>query len=610
VDSTVWVGSTRRQRDNLAAVRVLVFHGYLLRGTGSNVYNASLVAALVRLGHEVDLLCQERHAEELEFVAAVGDWDAGELVVRRVRDVGATVYRPDIGGLLPVYVADRYEDIEARPFPELSDAEVDRYVRANIDAVSAVLARSRPDVALANHLIMGPAILARALSQTGVPYAVTVHGSALEYTVKPHPRFLPYAREGIAAAAGVLVGSRHTAESLWAALGDPTLPARTRLGPPGVDIVTFRPRERADALARLGTLADRLAGGPSPPAPSQPSGPSPPAPSQPSGASPPAPSQPSGASPPAPSQPGGAIPGEAEESAFARDQAAAAAALAELAAAPPADRLVAFVGKLIVSKGIDLLLVAWPLVLADVPEARLVVIGFGAYSETVMRLVDVLSAEDLDGVREIAAAGRAAEGGPRSTLHFVVSFLDWLEQAPGARERYLAAAALMRERVLFTGRLEHDEVADALPPCEAMVVPSTFPESFGMVAAEAAACGALPVSAAHSGLAEVSSVLARDLPASVREFLSFPLDRHTVRSIAACVGGWLLSPADARDAVRASLVATVAAHYSWEGVARGVIAAARGDLDALDAPQALDAPDAPDAPEAPNACNAPDPLRS
>jgi glycosyltransferase involved in cell wall biosynthesis len=535
-------------------VRVLVFHGYLLRGTGSNVYNASLVAALVRLGHEVDLLCQERHAEELEFVAAVGDWDSGELVVRKLRDAGATVYRPDIGGLMPVYVADRYEEIEARPFPELSDAEVDRYVRANVDAVSAVLARSRPDVALANHLIMGPAILARALSDTGVPYAVTVHGSALEYTVKPHPRFLPYAREGIDGAAGVLVGSRHTAESLWAALGDPTLQARTRLGPPGVEIATFRPRERADALSRLRKLADRVAAyaPPCPPAP----------------------------------RPGDASPGEGEESAFTRDQAAAAAALAELAAAAPADRLVAFVGKLIVSKGIDLLLVAWPLVLADVPEARLVVIGFGAYAETVTRLVDALSAGDLDSIREIAAAGRAAEGGPRSTLHFVVSFLDLLERTPGARERYLAAAARMRERVLFTGRLEHDEVADALPLCEALVVPSTFPESFGMVAAEAAACGALPVSAAHSGLAEVSSVLARDLPASVREFLSFPLERHVVRSIAACVSGWLLSPAGARDAVRASLVASVAAHYSWEGVARGVIAAARGDLDALDAPDA------------------------
>ena len=60
---------------------------------------------------------------------------------------------------------------------------------------------------------------------------------------------------------------------------------------------------------------------------------------------------------------------------------------------------------------------------------------------------------------------------------------------------------------MFTGRLDHDELAELLPACEALVVPSTFPEAFGMVAAEAAACGALPISAAHSGLAEVSDAL-------------------------------------------------------------------------------------------------------
>ena len=47
----------------------------------------------------------------------------------------------------------------------------------------------------------------------------------------------------------------------------------------------------------------------------------------------------------------------------------------------------------------------------------------------------------------------------------------------------------------FTGRLEHDDLPDLLPACEAQVMPSTFPEAFGMVAAEAAACGALPLSA-------------------------------------------------------------------------------------------------------------------
>ncbi len=54
-------------------MRVLIFHGYLLQGTGSNVYNANLAAALVRLGHEVHLLCQDRAPQELPFVDAVGD---------------------------------------------------------------------------------------------------------------------------------------------------------------------------------------------------------------------------------------------------------------------------------------------------------------------------------------------------------------------------------------------------------------------------------------------------------------------------------------------------------------------------------------------------------
>ena len=150
-----------------------------------------------------------------------------------------TVHVPDIGRVLPVYVADTYEGFDAKPFPELTDAELDHYIAANVEAVRAA---PEPDVALANHLVMGPLILARA----GVsPYAVKIHGSALEYTVRPNrERFLPYALEGIRGAAGVLVGSQHTANSLFEVLADePSLPERTRLGPPGVDVHEFRPRE-------------------------------------------------------------------------------------------------------------------------------------------------------------------------------------------------------------------------------------------------------------------------------------------------------------------------------------------------------------------------------
>ena len=139
-------------------MRILVFHGYLLSGTGSNVYNAALAEAFVRAGHEVHLLAQDRDPLALEWVDAAADWDGGALEVRARREpVRATVYRPDIAGLLPLYVADRYEGVEARPFPDLSAEEVDRYLERNLAAVREVAERVRPAVALANHLVMGPA---------------------------------------------------------------------------------------------------------------------------------------------------------------------------------------------------------------------------------------------------------------------------------------------------------------------------------------------------------------------------------------------------------------------------------------------------------------------
>ncbi|HST33284.1 MAG TPA: glycosyltransferase family 4 protein [Solirubrobacteraceae bacterium] len=550
-------------------MRILVFHGYLLAGTGSNVYNARLAAAFVRQGHEVHLLCQDRHPEQQGFVGAAGDWDKGALQVRELRGVPpgvsraeaaaaghCTVYRPDIGALLPVYVSDRYEGIQARTFAECSDEQVADYVEANVAAVRELVELVSPDVALANHLVMGPAILARALGGR-VPYAVKVHGSALEYTVKPEPeRFLPYAREGVAGAAGILVGSHHTAASLWQALADPQVERRTRLGPPGVDVERFVPRERPAALAELEALTARLCASPELRE-----------------------SVAAGA---------GAGAQASGGDAFARDERAAGEALGRLD--PSEDRLVAFVGKLIVSKGVDLLLAAWPLVLEQVPRAKLVVVGFGAYRDGFERLRDALKQGDLERAREIAGAGRSLEADPAAAgppaeaqpLRHLLAFLDGLSGT--SLERYEAAARTLDERVVLTGRLEHEELAELLPACEAMVVPSTFPEAFGMVAAEAAACGVLPVSAAHSGLAEVSEALARAVPSAAASLLSFPVDDEAVPAIARRLTGWLTADRALRERTRAGLVETVRERWSWDGVARGVIAAAEGRLDGLPLP--------------------------
>ena len=507
-------------------MRLLIFHGYLLRGTGSNIYNASLASALVGMGHEVHLLCQDRDAASLPFVDAVGRWTDGRLEVDELRSpVRCTAYLPDIGSVLPVYVADRYEGFDAKPFPELTDDELAHYLAANVSAVADVAERARPDAALANHAVMGPAVLARALGGR-VPYAVKVHGSALEYVVRPHPeRFVPYAREGMGPAGGVLVGSRHTAESLWEVV-DPRLEAKTRLGPPGVDVHSFTPMGPGHAARELHVLADRI---------------------------------------------------EGEAVAAWGGDAGAAEVLRSLD--PARDRIVTYVGKLIVSKGVDLLLAAWPLVVERVPDARLVVVGFGEYRQGLERLVAALGAGDLPALREIAARGRELEGGPPGELAHLSAFLDSVEP-----EAYTRAAKEAAGRVRFTGRLEHGDLPPLLAASEAQVVPSTFPEAFGMVAVEAAACGALPVSAAHSGLREVSAALAPVVPPDVRRLLSFELGPGAVGDLAERLVAWLELPGERRDAAAAALSRAARERFSWEAVGEGVIAAAEGRLEALPVP--------------------------
>jgi glycosyltransferase involved in cell wall biosynthesis len=525
-------------------VRILIFHGYLLRGTGSNVYNASLAQALAGQGHDVHLLCQDGHAAELEWVDAVGGWAGGSLEVERVRDAGnpgsVTVYRPDIGGLLPVYVLDRYEGFEVKTFPDLTDAELDRYLDTNVAAVRDVVeAAGEPEAALANHLIMAPAILARA----GLAFALKVHGSDISYTVRPHPdRFVPFAREGTDAAAGILAGSSHTARALFDAVPDPGLPDRTRLGPPGVDVHRFHPHPSDEALRGLEGLAAKLAQ-----------------------------EQPSS---------GG------EEDSFGRDGPAIGTALRAWA---EGDVRVLFVGKLLVSKGVDLLAAAWPLVhrrctAAGSAAPRLLFIGFGAFESGLRSLIDALGKGDLDAAREIAARGRGLEGQherrpqtppPDQPLQILSAFLA------DPPEGYVDAAREAAGSLLIGGRLEHDEVADVMPAADTFAMPSTWPEAFGMVPAESAACGTPPVAADHSGMREVALLLADAVEPDLARLLSFPVSADAITELADRLDGWLaLDPARRREAGSA-LSARVDELWSWEGVARTVIAASEGELDGL-----------------------------
>lgn len=203
-------------------MRILLWHGYLLGGTGSNVYTRSVARAWSLAGHDVTVVCQERHPER---------YDVG----------GARVVRPDVGPYLPVFVLDRYEGIEARLLQDLTRAERQRFVEANAAALREL---GPADALLTNHVLLGGPVGAAAR----MPYAVKAHGSELEYSMRGNAELAAWGRETLEPALVTFVGSEHSRRVLEQVVGRVE---RVREVPPGVDVEEFVPRDRAHALRDL-----------------------------------------------------------------------------------------------------------------------------------------------------------------------------------------------------------------------------------------------------------------------------------------------------------------------------------------------------------------------
>jgi glycosyltransferase involved in cell wall biosynthesis len=204
-------------------MKIVVWHGYLLSGTGSNIYTRALVREWSRAGHDVVVVCQEPHPEA---------HDLG----------GARVVRPDLpDGLLPVFVLDRYEGLTPKLLQDWTEAEKRRYVEAN---AAAVRAEFPADLVFANHVLLGAPVGAAA----GARFAVKAHGSELEYAMRGNEELERWGRETLAAADAVFVGSDHIRTVLEEVVGHAD---RVYEVPPGVDVEEFTPQPREEALREL-----------------------------------------------------------------------------------------------------------------------------------------------------------------------------------------------------------------------------------------------------------------------------------------------------------------------------------------------------------------------
>ncbi len=133
--------------------------------------------------------------------------------------------------------------------------------------------------------------------------------------------------------------------------------------------------------------------------------------------------------------------------------------------------------------------------------------------------------------------------------------------------------ALAPERTLFTGPLEHRHLVRLLPLADAVVVPSIFPEAFGMVAAEAAAAGTPPLLARHSGLAEVAAGIEAEYPEGRRTLVAFePGSVDDLRERLAAL--LALAPAE-REELGAAARRAVERRWSWSRVAAQLLELSR-----------------------------------
>jgi glycosyltransferase involved in cell wall biosynthesis len=214
-------------------VRILVWHGYLLEGTGSNVYTRAVAREWARAGHDVVVLCQDPAPERFDLA-------------------GAQVVRPELDTRLPVFVLDRYEGLEPVLLQDMPREERDRYVARNAEALREHLPA---DLVFANHVLMGGPVAAA----SGARFGVKAHGSELEYSMRGDAELEAWGAEALRGAGAVFVGSAHIRQVLEEVVGQVD---RVHEVPPGVDVDAFVVRSRPEALERL--LAECRADPPNP----------------------------------------------------------------------------------------------------------------------------------------------------------------------------------------------------------------------------------------------------------------------------------------------------------------------------------------------------------
>ena len=457
---------------NDCKMHLVLVHGYLLSGTGSNIYSANVAKTWKSLGHAVTVVCQDRKAGTLDFVdeCFIG---TDNIPTSAPRPGSIRVVVPDIDDLLLVYVYNAYDGFTVKAMGDsgCSFAEIDNHIEKTAVGLRKVLAQGA-DRILTNHAILSPVIAKRACEGTQVPYDVKIHGSSIYFSLKERPELIKYAAEGLAHSEKIVAGTAYISRLLdntFAEYSDEIgLRRKCVIIPPGMDPNMFQlvdsvAENQQRFLDKIKTFMAR----------------------KPQGRQ--------AAKVTLPSNPVRVedLHGSLRVLAGTYDQWAVDADLLERwPKIVEGEPIIISFGTYLNTKGIGELVASFPAILQKVPKARLLLIGYGPYREHMEGMLSSFESGNVESFIAFCQAG---------------SFLDSSSDQLQSIFRKLSPEE--RQRITVTGITEHSQLSEILPIASVSIVATKGAEAFGMVMVESMSSGVLPLGNYHSGLADVLDVV-------------------------------------------------------------------------------------------------------
>ncbi len=487
---------------------ICLLHGWLLEGSGSNLWTRSIVTALARAGETVHLVCQENHPDRYEAIAeAYRHRLSGEIETKMQRDTRfpgkCILHQPEIGDTLPVFVKDKYEEYDrVVPMVDLPSDEIELYIERNVAVVRRIVEEHDIAAIHANHVVLMAVVAQRVSNETGIPFVVMPHGSGIEYAVKKDDRFRKYASSALDDADRIFViGSEMRNRVIKVFPELPGIEAKFSELHLGVDASLFEPVSRAERQKNLDELKTSIASVKRGKTEDQ---------------------SLSLHSATSPSLDRTQLKSMFEEHARYDGKSPDAGVEQKLAAIDwNRDPILLFTGRIISPKGIQSVVDFFFLFFVVVRDLHLVIVGHGPLREPLEAVINALRTGDRKLVENIAKWGRWLEGSvesdvPGDDLIEVTRFFNSLQKRGELDSYFESAQRLLRpESVVFTGYLTHRELQFLFPSCDAGIFPSVVREAGPLVFLEALASGCFPLGTYFGGMAASIDSVSAGLPEEV-----------------------------------------------------------------------------------------------